>query len=119
MISPKLHQVCTVFASRRFLAAWHELPPAIQENVRAKIHLLVTNPTHPSLRSHRMRSQSDLWNCSLSSSMRLFYQSKSKPQALYLFAFGSHRMVDRVRGREKQKYEVESAEIPKQTDCQG
>jgi len=44
-----------IMASESFKRAWGQLTPRVRNIVRAKIHLLVVNPGHPSLHVHRLR----------------------------------------------------------------
>src|SRR5437899_2725594 len=67
--------------------------------VGRKVRLLAEDPTHPSLKTHRLHQVKDknIWDCSVTDSERLLYELKDG--ALYLWDLGSHAVVDKVHLR--------------------
>ncbi len=88
-------QVATTDTFRQTFAA---LTPQMRRVVKRKIRLLVQQPHHPSLQSHRVQQcREDVWIGYVSMSVRLLYCYEKN--MLYLYAVGPHAIVDRVHQR--------------------
>jgi hypothetical protein len=68
-----------------------------EEVVRRKVMLLQENPAHPSLRTHKLTREGEIWACYLllSYPCRLLYRPYD--DLLFLTAIGGHELVDKFR----------------------
>jgi mRNA-degrading endonuclease RelE of RelBE toxin-antitoxin system len=82
-----------VLPSKRFLRSWKQLAPAQQHLAKRKIHLLLTDPKHPSLHTHRLRRGKQAHTCYLTHTRRIIYLRKAG--LLHLLDIGGHRCIDR------------------------
>jgi mRNA interferase RelE/StbE len=88
-----------VVKTRDYQKAYQQLSPRLQNLVDSKVQLLLQNPTHPSLQTHRLRvvKAKNIWNCYISMNKRLIYQYTNK--MIYLWDVGEHAIVERVQTR--------------------
>ena len=59
--------------SKTFKKNFEKLPKEIQERFREKLHLLIENFQHPSLRVKKMQGKEDIWEASISDSYRITF----------------------------------------------
>lgn len=87
-----------VLMSKHFEKTLAALLPARRQLVGQKVELLLTNPAHPSLQSHRLwRLGGQIWDCYVDrghTAMRLLYEIQDKK--LILWRLGGHDVVDRA-----------------------
>jgi mRNA-degrading endonuclease RelE of RelBE toxin-antitoxin system len=88
-----------VIRTPAFLETYQKLPRRLRRIVDNKIEQLANNPSHRSLKAHRMRRArgEDVWSCYISINKRLLYQYKGG--SIYLWDIGDHAVVDRVHLR--------------------
>ena len=77
-----------------FRQTYRDLPKAIQRKVQKQLRFLSRDPSHRSLRIHKLNDESEFYvdvhyRC-------LFYQ---KGNVYSLLAIGTHRLVDRYKKR--------------------
>jgi mRNA-degrading endonuclease RelE of RelBE toxin-antitoxin system len=85
-----------VLYTEEFFQMWQSLSPQKQQIVQNKVRLLVANPSHPSLKVHRLkRADSEVWECYLINSFpqRLLFQRQG--DKILLVQMGGHQVVDR------------------------
>ena len=80
--------------TRQYQRAFVALAPPVQQIVTNKLRLLATNPVHPSLQAHRLRSTTDQWACYITHRVRLRYRRQRR--RCWLLDVGSHRIIDRI-----------------------
>lgn len=82
----------------QFVRSWKGLPVKDRRIAREKIQLLVSNPSHPSLNAHRIRSTGGrIWVCYISYTNRLLYQNKEG--TFLLHDLGRHELVEKCHLR--------------------
>lgn len=57
----------------RFAKHFKDLTAAEKRQLKNKLSLLVENPSHPSLRTKRIRGTADLFECSVNMSIRIIW----------------------------------------------
>jgi superfamily I DNA/RNA helicase len=85
-----------VLMSKHFEKAFNEVFPHRRKLIVQKIDLLLANPAHPSLHTHRLwRLGGQIWDCYVDrghNAMRLLYEIRDKK--LILWRLGGHDVVD-------------------------
>lgn len=85
-----------VLMSKHFEKAFNELFPQRRKLIAQKVELLLSNPAHPSLNTHRLwRLGGQIWDCYVDrghNAMRLLYEIRDKK--LILWRLGGHDVVD-------------------------
>jgi len=88
-----------VYGTPDFYRMWEKTRMSEQQGevVRRKVMLLQENPAHPSLRTHKLVREGEIWACYLllSYPCRLLYRPYG--ELLFLTAIGGHELVDRFR----------------------
>ena len=81
-----------VFADR-FKRNYQALPRAIRQRFEKQLKLFLQDPTHPSLRIHRYKTEPNVWEASVTMQYRFTF---SIAQERIIFRnIGSHRIIDR------------------------
>ena len=60
--------------TNRFTQAYENLPLEIQKRFDEKIKLFRANPRHPSLKAHRVKKTSDIWEAYVTKNYRWTFQ---------------------------------------------
>lgn len=81
-----------IIITDEFRAAYKKLPDDIKKKVKKQLRFLSSNPTHPSLKIHRLN---DEWEFYVDIHYRGFFLRKAG--AFILLTVGSHRIVDRYK----------------------
>jgi len=63
----------TIIPSPQFRRSYRKLSRQIQNQVDKAANLLSDNPLHPSLRTHKRKGDSDIWQARVTLSHRLFF----------------------------------------------
>lgn len=80
----------TVQFKPSFVRKYKKLPPDLQEDVKKSIELLKNNPTHPFLKSHRLKGRlENRWSCSINYKYRIIFRYESETNIL-LLTVGDH-----------------------------
>ena len=64
----------TVLPTPQFARAYKRLGAQIQDQVDKTIELLILDPLHPSLRSHKRKDDKTVWQARVTRSYRLLFQ---------------------------------------------
>lgn len=81
-----------VIFSEVALKALKKLTAPMQKTVARKINLLVNDPTHRSLKVHRLSSSLVRWECYISEFMRLIFEIQDG--TLTIYELGGHKIID-------------------------
>jgi superfamily I DNA/RNA helicase/mRNA-degrading endonuclease YafQ of YafQ-DinJ toxin-antitoxin module len=85
-----------VLMTRDFDLALNQLQPQKREIVKRKIDYLRCDPSHVSLKAHRVKQAGEqIWECYIDQGMRLLYEMQQR--TLTLWYLGGHALVDRAR----------------------
>jgi mRNA-degrading endonuclease RelE of RelBE toxin-antitoxin system len=77
-----------------FLPQYDELPREIKKKFKKQISLLKENPTHPSLKIHRLEG-SEFWEFYADDFYRCVFQQEGN---IYKLSFiGTHKLIDRFK----------------------
>ena len=77
----------------RFKQNYQDLPRAIQKRFDKQLKLFLENPKHPSLRIHRYKSESDVWEAYVT--MRYRFTFSVTEEAIVFRNIGPHAIIDR------------------------
>ncbi len=88
-----------IIATPSYTKNYQRLSSQMRKIVDAKIDQLITNPAHPSLKTHRLkRARAEgVWGLYISFNKRLIYQCIGA--RIYLHDIGEHSIVERVHLR--------------------
>jgi len=75
------------------------LPAAIRRIAARKIALLSRNPAHPSLKVHRVKRGTGLWECAITFRYRLLFEREET--GVRLVDIGPHGVIDHVHHRRR------------------
>ncbi len=78
-----------------FKRDFQSLSTEIQERAKKSIGLLLENPSHPSLRTKKMKGLKGIWEASVTMSYRITYQRAG--DTLILRRIGTHDMLRHER----------------------
>ena len=92
--SGRNHQITPCF--RQSYAA---LPETIRRIAARKIGLLERNPAHPSLKVHRVKRGTGLWECAITFRYRLLFEREET--GIRLVDIGPHGVIDHVHHRSR------------------
>ena len=81
-----------ILFSSAALKAFERLSTSWRKTVFRKIDLLLNNPTHPSLKVHRLNSPLVRMECYISDFMRLIYEIQDG--VLTIYDLGGHKIID-------------------------
>lgn len=76
-----------------FKADYRTLPPAIQRRVERVLHLLASNPRHPSLEARVVDKKRRIWKAKVDSGYRFTFQMKQG--LIILRRIGAHDVMER------------------------
>jgi mRNA interferase RelE/StbE len=77
-----------VVYSPTFLKAYQGLSRDLRDQVDKQLALLISNPHHPSLRTHKRRGEKDVWQARVTRSYRLFFSLEA--DTIVLLTVGPH-----------------------------
>ena len=80
-----------------FRQSYDALPQAIRRIAARKIALLECNPAHPSLKVHRVKRGTGLWECAITFRYRLLFERDG--ERIRLVEIGPHGLIDHVHHR--------------------
>lgn len=80
-----------VQTTRPFDRDYERLPDAVRQRVDKQLHLLLSNPRHPSLRLKRIQGTEDLWEVRVTAGYRLTIQIVG--DTLVLRRIGGHDVL--------------------------
>ena len=80
-----------------FRQSYAALPEAIRRIAARKIALLSRNPAHPSLKVHRVKRGTGLWECAITFRYRLLFERDG--ERIRLVEIGPHGVIDHVHHR--------------------
>ncbi len=83
-----------VICTARFTKDLKRLRSSEQQQAHDKIALLIENPRHPSLNTHRMLFKEGIWECYVNEHIRLVFAPAQGNTPLCLWRVGQHRLVD-------------------------
>ena len=78
-----------VVPTHQFERAYKRLNRKIQDQVDKTINLLMIDPRHPSLRTHKRKEDKTLWRTRVTSSYRLYFQMKG--ETITLLSVTAHK----------------------------
>jgi addiction module RelE/StbE family toxin len=78
--------------SERFKKHYKNLHPTLQKQILEKVDVLTVSPTHPSLRTKRLKGTNDLYECSINMSIRLIWHYENQ-NIIILLDVGNHDML--------------------------
>jgi len=79
-------------ATRRFQKDYRKLPSEIKEAFKQKLELLVSDPSHPSLRHRKMAGTENVFEFSVTMNYRVTYQKSD--EIAYLRRIGTHDVLN-------------------------
>jgi mRNA-degrading endonuclease RelE of RelBE toxin-antitoxin system len=77
--------------TERFKKSYKKLPKDEQKALHKKLSLMGRNPHHPSLRTKKVRGTNDIFECSVSMSIRMTWKHDS--ESIVLRVVGKHDEV--------------------------
>lgn len=84
-----------IVVSDEFLCVFDEMSGNLKDRTLQKIALLGNNPAHPSLNAHKLNRAPGKWECYVTDSYRIIYETKGGE--LRLWRVGDHLIIDRVQ----------------------
>lgn len=84
-----------ILVSDEFATELNTYDSPLREQVLHKVRLLQQDPSHPSLRVHRVKQTDGKWECYVNESYRIVYERAGDD--LRLWKLGPHVMIDRIR----------------------
>lgn len=79
--------------TERFKQNYQNLPWTIRKRFDKQLNLFLENPKHPSLRIHRYKSESDVWEADVTLKYRFTFSVTE--EAILFRNIGPHVVVDR------------------------
>ncbi len=79
--------------TERFKKNYEDLPGAIQRRFDKQLKLFLGNPKHPSLRIHRYKSETNVWEAYVTMNYRFTF-SVTETEIIFRNV-GPHRIIDR------------------------
>jgi len=84
-----------ILISDEFQTGLDDLPADLRSRALEKIELLISNPRHPSLQSHRVNRARGKWECYFTNIHRIIYEPANNE--IRLWKIGDHTIIDRVQ----------------------
>ncbi len=79
--------------TERFKENYQRLPPSIQERFDEKFLLFAANPRHPSLNTHRYKTESNVWEADITKRYRFTFSIEK--ESILFGNIGPHTIIDR------------------------
>ncbi|MFH1742627.1 MAG: type II toxin-antitoxin system RelE/ParE family toxin [bacterium] len=79
--------------TNRYVAQCRKIPSSIRERAEKQLRLLLQNPQHPSLRLHKMRGYTNMWEISVTIHYRIMFQIEGDEYVL--LKIGPHDVLDK------------------------
>ncbi len=67
-----------IIPTHQFERAYRRLSQKIQDQVDRTIDLLIIDPRHPSLRTHKRKDDKTVWQARVTSSYRIYFQMEGE-----------------------------------------
>jgi mRNA-degrading endonuclease RelE of RelBE toxin-antitoxin system len=79
--------------TERFKENYQRLPMSIQERFDEKLKLFVANPRHPSLSTHRYKTEPNVWEAYITKMYRFTFSIEQ--ESILFRNIGPHKIIDR------------------------
>jgi hypothetical protein len=86
--------MCELLISEEFVTAYGRSGQPLRAQVQRRVGQLMADPTHPSLRVHRIEAHPHKWECYVNRTHRIIFERIG--DVIRLWKFGPHSIIDRI-----------------------